>query len=133
MRLGRAADIPLTILLLRQLRYGGMIVGDRLVFGLAGFDQVQTDTLQSAMAELQGLSRAIRQVNDPAWYDRSAVVDPDHDGLAIPKVCDLHEASDGKCQVRRGHIVHFVRFAACRRFSLKPLSVPGSSSDLERL
>jgi len=110
-----------------------MIVGDRLVFRLARFDQVQTDTLQSAMAELQSLSRAVRQVNDATRYDRSTVVDPDHYGLAISKVRDFHEASDWKCEVRGGHIVHFVRFAAGRRLSLKPLSIPGSSSDLERL
>src|SRR5277367_5414781 len=65
MRLGRAAAIPVSIGVLRELRYGGMVVGDRLVKGLllARLDQIQTNTLQTAMAELQGLRGAIRQID----------------------------------------------------------------------
>src|SRR5581483_10127448 len=120
---------------LRELRYRRMVVGDRLInlLLLAGGNQIQTDTLQSAMTDLQGLGCAVRQVDNPARDDGSPVVYPDYNGLAVAQVRHLHIASDGKREVSRCHVVHLVRFAASGRFSLKVLAVPGSCSDLKRL
>src|SRR5205807_2019282 len=92
-----------------------------------------TDTLQSAVTDLQGLGSAVRQIDNPARDDRSPVVDPDHHGLAVAKVRDLHEAANGKLQVRRRHIVHLVRFAAGGRFSFELIPVPRSRPNLIRL
>src|SRR5579871_858959 len=101
MRLGRAAVIPASVRVLRELRYRGMVVGDSLVrrLGLVTlgdngrFDQIQTDTLQPALPELQRLSRPKGQIDDPPRNDRSTVVNPDYDGLPIPQICYLYVAS----------------------------------------
>src|SRR5579864_5369851 len=101
MRLGRAAVIPASVRVLRELRYRGMVIGNglicRLVLVSLGdhglFDQVQTYTLQPALPERQRLSSPIGQIDDPPRNDRSAVVNPDYDGLSVPQIRDLHVAS----------------------------------------
>src|SRR5579863_144074 len=133
MRVVKAA-IPISVRVLRELRYRGMVISDRLVNGfLVRLDQIQTDTLQSAMTELQSLRSTVREVDDAARYDRSAVIDPDNDGFAVVQVGHLHITSDGKCEVGSGHIVHFVRFAAGGRFAFELVPVPRSRADLIRL
>src|SRR5579864_5350418 len=84
------------------------------------------------MPELQRLGCTVRQVDDPAGHDRSAVVDPDYHGLAVSQIRDLHIASHGKREVRGGHVIHLVRFAACGRLALKILPVPGRRPNLIR-
>src|SRR5262252_10436442 len=98
MRSGRAAVIPASVFVLRELRYRGMVISNRLVIRLRlrpGFhdrgrlDQIQTYSLQPVRLHLQRLSGTIRNVDNTARYDRSAVVNPDNDRLAIVQVRDL--------------------------------------------
>jgi hypothetical protein len=111
-----------------------MVYGHRLVNGLlvAGVDQIQTDALQATLLELQGLRGTVRKVDDPAWNDGAAVIDPDYDGPAIAQVRDPHVASHGKRQVSGGHVVHIVRLAAGCGFPVENLAVPGCCPNLIR-
>src|SRR5581483_3629668 len=102
MRLDRAAVIPASLFVLRELRYRGMVIGDRLDRQLGSgtlgdtsrFDQIQSNTLQPMRFHLKRLRRPIRDVNNPARNYRSAVVDPQHHRLPIPQISDLYVASD---------------------------------------
>src|SRR5215469_7748888 len=117
-----------------------MVIRNRLVARLwvarfgnnAARNQVQTHPLQSTRAELQCLRRSIRQIDDPARHDRSAVIDPDDDRLAIPQIRHLDIASERNPQVRCGHVVHVVLLAAGCFLTLKVSAVPGRCPNLIR-
>src|SRR6266567_3701576 len=111
-----------------------MVIRDDLVyrFLVAGVDQVQTHALQATMLELKRLGSTVRQVDNPAGNDRSAVIDPDHNGFAIAQVRDPHVASHGERQVSCRHVVHIVRLAARRGFTIENLAVPGRCPNLIR-
>src|SRR5271166_810536 len=85
MRLGRAACIPASLRFLRESRYRGMVISDRLItlWLLAGVNQVQTYTLQPTVLELQRLGGTIRKVDNPTRDHRSPIIDSDHYGLSV--------------------------------------------------
>src|ERR1035437_8894060 len=132
--LGKVAGIPASVMSLREFRHWGTVIGDGLVSRLqvAGGDQIQTHALQTTLLKLQRLGSTVRQVDNPTRNDGPAVIDPDHDGPAIAQVCDPHIASHGKGQVSGGHVVHIVRLAAGRGFSVENLAVPGRCPNLIR-
>src|SRR5438067_1782852 len=111
-----------------------MVVREDLVyrFLVTGVDQVQTHALQATMLKLKRLSRTVRQVDNPAGNDRSAVIDPDHNSFAIAQVRDPHVASHGERQVGGRHVVHIVRLATGGGFSVENLAVPGRCANLIR-
>src|SRR5579872_1634100 len=126
MRLGRAAVIPASLKVLRELRYRGMVIGDRLIIRglLAWAHQIQTYALQSMRLHLNRLGRTVRKVDNPSGNNRSTVIDSDHDGLPVPQIGDLYIASHRDGQRRGGHMMHLVRFTARRWFPLEVLPVP---------
>src|SRR5579871_2132005 len=130
----RVAGIPLSVRFLREFRYRGAVIGNRLISGLllVRMYQIQAHTLQPAMLELQRLSSTVRQVDDATRNNGSAVIDADDYGFPVPQIRHLHIAPHGKREVCGSHIVHIVRFAASRRFAFENLSIPGRSPHLVR-
>src|SRR5581483_200881 len=95
--------------------------------------QVQADSLNTMAFHLDGAYGAIREVNDSAIHDRSAVVDPDYDGAAVAKISNLHKGAQRQYRVSSGQIVHIVELTTDRRLAVKKFAVPGGHSHLKRL
>src|SRR6202034_4191723 len=105
---------------------------DRPVLRGTFLHYVEPDLLQAAMLELQSLGGAIRKVDDPAFYDRTPVIDLTHHRPAVVQVCDPYVASQRKRGMRGCHVVHLVIFAAGCGFAFEILAVPGSCAYLIR-
>src|SRR5712671_5913635 len=100
MRLGEVTGIPGSLFFLRERRHWRVVDGYSLVvwcllasmrqlgIRLGRLHHIQTHTLQALRTELQRLGSAIRQIDDPAWDDRSPVVDPHDYGPPIAQVRD---------------------------------------------
>src|SRR5580698_1040149 len=105
MRWGREVCIPSSVKRLVELRQrvvGGDGLIDWPVLGCTRFHQIQSDFLQTALLELQHLSRTIGQVNNPACHDRPSVIYFDYYGPSVTQVRHPYVASQGKCRMGCG-------------------------------
>src|SRR4029077_15031320 len=66
----------------------------------------------------EGLRRGEREVDDPASYERAAVVDSHHDRAVVLQVGDLEPGTERQAPVCRGQRVLVEGLAAGRRLAL---------------
>ena len=81
---------------------------------------------------MEHLGCTVRQVDNPAWNDRSAVIDADVNYSSVVQVGNAHPASERERGMSRGEVVHVVRFTAGGGAAFEILSVPGCGSYLVR-
>ncbi len=55
---------------------------------------IQPYSLRSLSLELERPSRTVRDVDDPAWHDRSAIVDSNDHCPPIVQICDLNHCPE---------------------------------------
>jgi hypothetical protein len=98
--------------------------GELLGLGVSGRDQVQAYALEALILEMEHLSGAVREVDNPARNDRPSIIDPDVDHSSIVKIGYAYPAAEGQGWVRCGQLAHSIGFAAGRSPAFKVFSIP---------
>lgn len=95
---------------------------------------VAPDWLKLDLAETvnaYGICGGIREIDDTVFWNGTAVIDADEDGLVVSEIGDPDPAAQGEAAVSAGEGEHVVRLAIGGGAALKMASVPGCRSNLK--
>jgi hypothetical protein len=95
-------------------------------------NQVQTNLLDALMFQVQHSSGLVRQIDDPALYDGSTIIDAHNHCSAVSQVGDLYIGPQRQRRMCRGQVVHIESFATGGFFAVEIASIPGRRPNLVR-
>src|SRR6516164_7905477 len=95
-------------------------------------DYIDADLLEAEVFEPQRFGGAVREIDNPAFYDGTTIVDADDDGLPVPQVGDLNVGPERKSRMSRSQVVHVESLSAGGFLAVELFSIPGGGADLIR-
>ena len=101
-------------------------------YGLRLGNQVQTNLLDALVLQVQNSSRFVRQVNDPAVYDRATIINAHNHRSAVSQIGDLHIGPERQSRMCRGQVVHVESFTTGGFLAVEIASIPGRRPNLVR-
>src|SRR5258706_8561620 len=96
-------------------------------------DHFENYLQHASVRHAQPSRRGMRQVDDPGFHIRPAIIHSDNDALVAVKTADSHPGAKRQCAMRSGQLLFVVNLAAGCFLPMVRLAIPTCEALLEGL